>query len=90
MRVYGASTSRPLPAVKLVDLRHEPKTPGKHGAIGPTLEDAMTRVLANDFEVLVLTDGVEKSLGRLVSARCGESAAIVAMMVNIAAGLFQK
>ena len=30
--------NRPLPKVQLVDLRHEPKTPGKHFAIGPTLE----------------------------------------------------
>ncbi len=29
--------NRPLPAVRLVDLRHEPKGLGKHAAVGPTL-----------------------------------------------------
>jgi DNA-binding NtrC family response regulator len=48
--------------------------------LADSLEDAMRRVLASDFDVLVLTHGLEKSLERLVSARCGESAAIVAMM----------
>jgi DNA-binding NtrC family response regulator len=64
----------------LRELRQALESAGHTVSHAATLEDAMKRVLANDFEVLVLTDGVEKSLGRLVSARCGESAAIVAMM----------
>jgi len=64
----------------LRELRQSLESAGHTVSHAATLEDAMTRVLANDFEVLVLTDGLEKSLGRLVSARCGESAAIVAMM----------
>ncbi|MBM3978918.1 MAG: primosomal protein N' [Planctomycetes bacterium] len=46
--------SRPLPAVKLIDLRHEPKTPGKHGAIGPTLEDAMRKTLKAKGQIILL------------------------------------
>src|SRR5581483_10194151 len=37
--------NRPMPAVKVVDLRHEPKSPGRHAAIGPTLEHAMRTAL---------------------------------------------
>src|SRR5262245_27143321 len=44
-----------------------------------TLEEATRRVRAADFDVVVLTHGLEESLGQLVSARCGESAAIVVM-----------
>src|SRR5581483_9624950 len=32
---------RPMPAVRVIDLRHEPKPQGKHFAISPTLENAM-------------------------------------------------
>ncbi|VTR92660.1 primosomal protein n : Primosomal protein N OS=Isosphaera pallida (strain ATCC 43644 / DSM 9630 / IS1B) GN=Isop_2695 PE=4 SV=1: DEAD: Helicase_C [Gemmata massiliana] len=46
--------SRPLPAVKLVDLRHEPKTPGKHYAIGPTLESAMRKTLKEKGQIILL------------------------------------
>ncbi len=46
--------SRPLPAVKLVDLRHEPKTPGRHGAIGPTLETAMRQTLRDKGQIILL------------------------------------
>src|SRR5579883_2316199 len=46
--------SRPLPAVKLVDLRHEPKSPGRHGAIGPTLEDAMRKTLKDKGQIILL------------------------------------
>jgi DNA-binding NtrC family response regulator len=42
-----------------------------------TLEQATRRVQAADVDVLVLTRGLEQSLEQLVSARCGESAAIV-------------
>jgi len=66
----------------LKELRQVLESAGHTVSHAATLEDAMKRGLANDFEVLVLTDGLEKSLGRLVSARCGESAAIVAMMAR--------
>ncbi|MCZ2340193.1 MAG: primosomal protein N' [Bacteroidales bacterium] len=46
--------SRPMPTVKLVDLRHEPKTPGKHFAIGPTLEMAMRQTLKDNGQVILL------------------------------------
>lgn len=45
---------RPLPAVKLIDLRHEPKSPGRHGAIGPTLEDAMRKTLKEKGQIILL------------------------------------
>ena len=46
--------SRPLPAVKLIDLRHEPKPPGKHYAIGPTLENAMRATLKDKGQIILL------------------------------------
>ncbi len=46
--------SRPLPAVQLVDLRHEPKTPGKHFAISPTLEKGMKTALNAGGQVMLL------------------------------------
>lgn len=46
--------SRPMPTVKLVDLRHEPKTPGRHFAIGPTLEMAMRQTLKDNGQVILL------------------------------------
>lgn len=46
--------SRPMPTVKLVDLRHEPKTPGRHFAIGPTLELAMRQTLKDNGQVILL------------------------------------
>ena len=45
---------RPLPAVKLIDLRHEPKPPGKHFAIGPTLESAMRQTLKDKGQIILL------------------------------------
>jgi primosomal protein N' (replication factor Y) len=45
---------RPLPPVRLVDLRHEPKTPGKLFAIGPTLETAMRQNLKAKGQVMLL------------------------------------
>ncbi|QEL14187.1 replication restart helicase PriA [Limnoglobus roseus] len=45
--------NRPLPKVQLVDLRHEPKTPGKHFAIGPTLEQAMNNALKANGQVML-------------------------------------
>ncbi len=47
-------SDRPLPKVELVDLRHEPKTPGKHFAIGPTLERSMKQALAAGGQILLL------------------------------------
>jgi primosomal protein N' (replication factor Y) len=46
--------NRPLPAVKLIDLRHEPKPPGKHFAIGPTLEGAMRQTLKDKGQIILL------------------------------------
>jgi primosomal protein N' (replication factor Y) len=46
--------ARPMPPVKLVDLRHEPKTPGKFLAIGPTLELAMRQNLKAKGQVILL------------------------------------
>src|SRR5262245_8665039 len=46
--------SRPLPKVHLVDLRHEPKTPGKHFAISPTLEKGMKSALDAGGQVMLL------------------------------------
>ncbi|MBY0461027.1 MAG: primosomal protein N' [Gemmataceae bacterium] len=46
--------SRPMPPVKVIDLRHEPKTPGKHGAIGPTLEGAMRQTLRDKGQIILL------------------------------------
>jgi primosomal protein N' (replication factor Y) (superfamily II helicase) len=46
--------SRPLPAVKVIDLRHEPKSPGKPGAIGPTLENAMRTTLKEKGQIILL------------------------------------
>jgi primosomal protein N' (replication factor Y) len=45
---------RPLPGVRLVDLRHEPKGHGKHFAIGPTLEAAMRQALKAGGQVMLL------------------------------------
>ena len=45
---------RPLPPVRLIDLRREPKQPGQHFAIGPTLEDGMRRALKAGGQVLLL------------------------------------
>ncbi len=45
--------NRPLPKVELIDLRHEAKTPGKHFAIGPTLEKAMQGALKAGGQVML-------------------------------------
>ncbi len=45
--------NRPLPKVQLVDLRHEPKTPGKHFAIGPTLELGIKNALKAGGQVML-------------------------------------
>jgi primosomal protein N' (replication factor Y) len=46
--------SRPLPKVRIIDLRHEPKTPGKRFAIGPTLEAAMKDTLKKKGQIILL------------------------------------
>ncbi len=46
--------SRPLPPVQLIDLRREPKQPGKQFAVGPTLEDGMRAALKAGGQVLLL------------------------------------
>jgi primosomal protein N' (replication factor Y) len=45
---------RPLPKVQLVDLRHEKRTPGKYGAVSPTLEGAMRDALKAGGQVMLL------------------------------------
>ena len=45
---------RPMPHVKLVDLRHEPKPQGKHFAICETLEHAMRDALKKGGQVMLL------------------------------------
>ena len=45
---------RPLPLVRTIDLRHEPKRGGIYHAISPTLEDAMQRVLGKGEQVMLL------------------------------------
>jgi primosomal protein N' (replication factor Y) len=45
---------RPLPKVRIVDLRHEPKPTGKLGAIGPTLEAAMKKTLREKGQIILL------------------------------------
>ncbi|MCE9562007.1 MAG: primosomal protein N' [Planctomycetes bacterium] len=46
--------SRPMPAVKIIDLRNEPKPSGKHFAIGSTLEAAMRDTLKAKGQIILL------------------------------------
>ncbi|HUR54398.1 MAG TPA: primosomal protein N' [Gemmataceae bacterium] len=46
--------SRPMPAVKVIDLRHEPKPTGKHYAISPSLELAMKGALKEKGQIILL------------------------------------
>src|SRR5262245_1345546 len=46
--------NRPLPEVRLVDLRHEPRSSGKFSAISPTLERAMRSALDTGGQVILL------------------------------------
>ncbi len=46
--------NRPLPAVQLIDLRHEERPTGKPGAIGPTLERGMQVALKAGGQVMLL------------------------------------
>ena len=43
-----------MPKVRVVDRRHEPKTPGKHFAVGPTLDRAMRDALKAGGQVMLL------------------------------------
>src|SRR5689334_14503748 len=63
----------------LKGLRRALESAGHTVSHAATLEEATRRVLAADFDVVVLTHGLEQSLEQLVSARCGDSAAIVVM-----------
>ncbi len=45
---------RPLPLVRLIDLRHEPKTGGLFHAISPTLEKSMQAALDKGGQVMLL------------------------------------
>ncbi|MBY0514357.1 MAG: primosomal protein N', partial [Gemmataceae bacterium] len=46
--------NRPMPVVRTIDLRHEPRSQGKHAAISPTLEHAMRTALKNKGQVILL------------------------------------
>jgi len=63
----------------LTGLRRVLESAGHTVSHAGTIEDATRRVLAADFDVVVLSHGLEQSLEQLVRARCGESAAIVVM-----------
>lgn len=54
LRMPQRVESRPLPRVKIIDLRHEPKSTGRQGAIGPTLEEAMRRTLQAKGQIILL------------------------------------
>ena len=45
---------RAMPKVQLVDMRHEPKTPGKYFAIGPTLQAAIRDATKKGGQVILL------------------------------------
>ncbi len=45
---------RAMPKVQLVDMRHEPKTPGKPTAIGPTLQFAIREATKKGGQVILL------------------------------------
>ena len=64
----------------LTGLRRALESAGHRVSHATTLEEATRRVLAADFDVVVLSPGLEQALEQLVRARCGESAAIVVMV----------
>ncbi|MCE9533511.1 MAG: primosomal protein N', partial [Planctomycetes bacterium] len=45
---------RPMPLVRLIDLRHEPKTGGIFHAISPTLQKGMEKALGSGGQVMLL------------------------------------
>jgi DNA-binding NtrC family response regulator len=63
----------------LTGLRRALESAGHTVSHAATLEEATRRVLEADFDVVVLSHGLEQSLEQLVRTRCGESAAIVVM-----------
>lgn len=46
--------NRPMPDVQLVDMRHEPKTPGQYRAIGQTLERGIREAVKAGGQVILL------------------------------------
>ena len=46
--------ARPMPAVRIIDMRHEPRSNGAYSAISPTLENAMRDALARGGQVILL------------------------------------
>jgi len=50
LRVAG----RPMPAVQLIDMRHEPRSPGQPRAVGSTLERHMRSALAAKGQAILL------------------------------------
>ncbi len=46
--------NRPMPDVQLVDMRHEPKTPGQYRAIGHTLERGIREAVKAGGQVILL------------------------------------
>jgi primosomal protein N' (replication factor Y) (superfamily II helicase) len=54
LRLPQRVEDRPLPPVKLIDSRHEPRPPGKPSAIGPTLEIAIRQNLKARGQVILL------------------------------------
>jgi DNA-binding NtrC family response regulator len=63
----------------LTGLRRALESAGHTVSHATTIDEATRRVLAADFDVVVLSHGLEQSLEQLMRARCGESAAIVVM-----------
>ncbi|MGL6075335.1 MAG: replication restart helicase PriA [Fimbriiglobus sp.] len=54
LRLPNRVEDRPMPPVKLVDLRHEPRPTGKFFAVGPTLEKSMRDALKAGGQVMLL------------------------------------
>jgi DNA-binding NtrC family response regulator len=63
----------------LTELRRALESAGHTVSHASSVAEATRRVLAADFDVVVLTQWLEQSLEQLVRARCGDSAAIVVM-----------
>ena len=64
----------------LFGLQQVLESAGHEVSHAPTLEETTRRVAAGEIDVVLLTHGLEQSLEQLVSARCGDAAAIVAMV----------
>jgi len=50
----GRVLDRPMPLVRLIDLRYEPKTGGAYQAISPTLEKAMKKAMDKGGQIMLL------------------------------------